>query len=908
VPRPATIAQETDRSCRNDDGVDYTTLHPGMSNVLQRPPTSANKPRHIVAAIVMGAIAALTLFVNQSTAADAYWYPLFGTNATVSPVDSPGLQFVWPKVGMAIGLFPVWLAGIAVVLLVFVLGRRLGSTTLGATAAALGLAVSTSFWARASTEQPAIYALLYSLAATGGLLLWRDTRRRLPLLVASLSYALAVAGHPAALGALPALIWVAGSGGIRSVMAMMSGAAAGVTGLWLIIGGEASPADWFVPEVIVEAGDRLGLVAGLLMADFGILGLTFLTLGILRLTARPHRFVLLAGGAAGMVAWALVWSAPAWRGSLLLAFAPLWLVAASGMELLGSLAKTRATRTGAAILIGGLPIMNMAAHFDVGARAEAASAFTDRYIEQLRTVLPAGALILAEGGLLDRRLATHAVRRPDRAFARIPQTPRELVRALQESRPVVGFASARENLRALGFRFETIDSAGVLMSVPEFIASVPDGWIVAVAAGPEFFQSVLPEARATFASLGGTQDLFGRSKGHYGLIGVKGARNVRAERSDRNAVELRVRAAEPLDSYVRSPVALRVRGFDQGAIVEYRGRVVASSGTGIALAVISPSGVLEAVYDDGLGRDRKVLVNPRTLRPGVLTGREPCVEAQPEVWTDVSNIASRASIGALTAPRQNLAIYVAGDHPLSPHQAVLRRPTGPALAVRAFDTSLTSDLTTLRRLLGSDGLAATAPQFLAQAFVYRIRVRAAPTGRQQLALRLAGFATLAFARVAGGSPGAPLNICSAMSAEVGSDVDLERSDLFVFGWDAVEGAETTRFRWTTEPHAEMLLPMARPEALTLAFDAWPLVAGTTLEVRVNETLLAPVRLESARREYRWDVPAESWRTGMNQVWLNVSKLARPSDLDGGRDDRLLGLAVAHIRLITGKPVRAVFQR
>jgi len=181
---------------------------------------------------------------------------------------------------------------------------------------------------------------------------------------------------------------------------------------------------------------------------------------------------------------------------------------------------------------------------------------------------------------------------------------------------------------------------------------------------------------------------------------------------------------------------------------------------------------------------------------------------------------------------------------------------------------------------------------------YRIQADAPRSGRQQFALRLGGFAALAFARVASGPLASPLTLCSAMETAVNLDIDLGRRDLFVFGWADPEQAAGAKFRWTRTPRAELLLPMARPERITIAIDARPMAGqGTTMELRVNDTVFAPVVMEATSREYRWDVPAERWRAGMNRVWLGVSARARPSDLYGSSDTRLLGLAVKQIRLI-----------
>lgn len=867
-----------------------------MLRVSPVPSPSFNTQRRVPAPLVMALIAVVILAVRRATAVDAIWYPLIGSDAGVSPVDPANLQLVWPMLGQGVAWVPVWLAGAAIAILAFHVLRNLGAGLLAASAATLAWSFSISLWVRVSTEQATIAAVLFFLSAIGGLLLWRESRRTLPLAVAAVTYALAVTGHPAALGALPAIVWVAGPRTWPGA-AMVLAAAVGATGFWWSAGGGVSPAGWFVPGGLGAAGDRLRAVLALLVADFGVLGVAFLLIGCVRCAARSDRLVLLAGAAAGAGAWALMWGAPAWQDSLLLAFAPLWLLVGIGMEWVGTLAETRAARIGAAALVALLPAMSLTAHFENGARARGANVFTARYLDHLEAVVPPGAVVVAEGGLLDHHLAERIDRHPNTALGRIPQTPAAVAQALGGSRTVVAFAGAREQLRALGFRFETVKAAGVLMSVEEFLATVPDGWIVAVAASPEFLRAVAPNGGPTFGVIGGTQDLFGKSRWHYGLVGVKGDARTLVERGETAEVDITVRGADPLTPYLRSPVSLRVRSLSHAAIVEYRGDQVARTETGLALAVISPSGTFGAAYDATVGPDGGILVNPVTLMPGLVTGREPCVETLPGQWTNVSDLAGRASLGGLVDRGQDLTLYVASSHPLTPRAAGVGRLATPAIDVTTIDTASEVGLSTLRDLLRGDGLDTSAPELAKQQYVYRIHAAAPQSGRRQIALQLGGFATLGFARVGNGAV-APVTLCSSMETAVDLDIDLGRRELFVYGWADPEISAGARFRWTRALRAELLLPIARPETMTVGIDARPMAGhGTTMELTVNDTTFAPVAMETASREYRWVVPAEIWRAGMNRVWLGVSARARPSDLNAGGDTRLLGLGVRQIRLI-----------
>jgi hypothetical protein len=892
-----------------------------MRRVPTLPPTSiATQPRTSVV-LALGLIAVVTLTLGYVETSSALWFPLFGDATSLSSIDRTDFQLVWPMFGQGVAWIPSWFASGAVGVLTFVLLAHLECGRFPAVCTALALSFSTSFWGWAALEAPVLPAMMFMVGAMGGLLLWRETDRRGPLVVAAVSYGLAIVGHPAALGLVPAVMWAIGFRVVPAAI-MTTGAVAGAAGLWWIVSGQTFLGDWFVTDVIASTGSRLRATVALFMGDFGIMGVALLVAGGVRLIGRIDRLVFLVSAAAGVGAWAMVSAAPDWQASLLLAFAPLWLLVGVGMEWAGSQSVTRPARLGIIVLVTLYPTMSFLAHLETGARAKGGSALADRLLDRLE--LPAGAAIVAEGGLLEHRLAARAGFEPGAGVHRLPQDPTAIVRALQESTPVVGFAGARQNLRALGFQFEDLDS-GVFMTVEELIATVPDGWIVAVAAGARFVTTVRPNLGATFSAVGGTQDLYGRVAWHYGLIGVKGGGPARLEGSQRNGLQIDVLAAEPLTPFVRSPDAIRISGAFGDVAVRYKGRTVAQSEDGLALAVISPSGEFQAAYQAEFDQDRGVWVRPPTLNPGVVTGREPCVTVSPRQWTDVSGVVGHGSLGGLLEPAHSLTLYVAADHPLVPKpvrlgdraplnigvlsfdsisedgRAALGDQPGTERLAAGFDENGRPDKFRLAQQLRAERLDAFAPELLAHSHVYRVQPGTSLRDRRQLALRLGGFATRAFAWLEGGAS-IPMTLCSAMQAAVTPVVDLDRADLFVYGWDGVERAGDAMFRWTRTPRAELLLPLARPGPITIAINAAAMAgAGTSMALRVNETEFAPVVMQGPEGEYRWDVPAETWRAGMNRVWLGVSALARPSDRSGTGDTRQLGLSIRQIRLIPTVP-------
>jgi hypothetical protein len=472
----------------------------------------------------------------------------------------------------------------------------------------------------------------------------------------------------------------------------------------------------------------------------------------------------------------------------------------------------------------------------------------------------------------------------------------------------VGFAGARANLEALGVRFEALPSSGLSLTVAELLDAVPDGWIVAVATGPRFPTSVLPRGGPTFGGVGGTLDLFGKTQWHYGIIGVKGRGQLAIERGGTGGVDAMTGAAEPLTPYMRAPVALRVRSHDDGAAVEYRQRVVASTATGIALAVVSPSGELVGAYDAEFGPDMRILVDPPGLSAARVTGREPCVDVVSGTWTDVSAVARFAFIGGLVEAGQALTLYAGSDGATEPRPVPLRRQTNPRLRWQAFDTDLPADLEALRARLDEDGLRGPGRELRRHRHMQRLDV-APPRGRRQLAVGLGGFASTAFARLTTRDAGGRLRLCASVRPRPGwpvsahaalglvAELDLERRDLFLAGWYEPERAGSGTFRWTGSPQAEVLLPLERPQPAIVVMEAEPAAgAGTTIELRVNDLALPPIVTGRDLGEYRWEVPADAWRAGMNRLWIGSPRLVRPAE-SGGSDTRLLGLAVRRVRLV-----------
>ncbi len=876
-------------------------------------------------AACLAAVILVFLVFTKLSAPSALWSPRLVDHPGYSPADPAVVQEAWPELGTATGLggkLTAWsrtvlggtgrrvgvdpagfssVAGTAAVLLVVVAVRQLGGGLLAAIASALGLGFGGLFWSRTTGAQPATYAALFALGTLSALLWWQSSRRWSAALVAVGCLAVTVAVQPVAIAGLPVIllfVWrgqgQAARGQIAVAGMFVVAAAASALSAWESLGGEVSLSPWLLPGGVSDLVDRLSATGGIAVSDFGVLGLAFLAAGCVALWLGRTRIVLVlfAGWSAAVVLGGLIWAAPDWRTSVLPALSPAWVVVGLGMHWMLAPVEGRRPSRAALALVALLPVMSFAGHHWVGTRAASARQLVEASLEHLDRQLPSPPVVIAEGGTVDRVVSSRGSDGED-GWRRVAQDPERVEQLVEAGVPVVGFAGARVNLEELGFRFVPVGEAGVPMTLDEVIDTVPPGWIVAIAGGPGLVRALGPEAGPAFAAIGGAETLFGARTARYAIIGVKGGRGGSAlEQRDSVRAELSVATGETLRQAFRAPAAIRVTSTEAGGSVEYGGREVAATSTGAAVAIVSATGELAGAYGIEYEEGLRVPVAPTSLRPARVVGREPCVSVGADGWTDVTRLGRYGSFGALLDRGQVVELYVGAAHALNLRQAALGHRRVPTLAVARAEAVVDAGL----------------PAALAELpFVYHVRVVAAGARRSQLALRFGGFAEVAVARVSAAG-GRAVVACSAMRggsglfARAGSrrqaeDLDLANGWLFPYGWGRLEGVGRRGVRWTRAREAEMLLPLAQTGRFVLEIEAQPVgSAETMLFVEVNDTALEAVSLDPGPGVYRWEVPEDVWRAGMNRVRVRTPTLHRPSEVVGNHDDRLLGLGVSRVRL------------
>jgi hypothetical protein len=611
-----------------------------------------------------------------------------------------------------------------------------------------------------------------------------------------------------------------------------------------------------------------------------------------------------------MVGWSVAFAPPDFRTSLIPGIVPMWVIVGAGMAQSLRWSEGRRSRAAVTLLILALPLLNLLAYSHTAARSRASRAYIQRYLDRLEAVLPRPSVLLAEGGLVDRSIESRSRRGEPRAWRRVPQEVPAIRRLQQGGASIIGFVGARNNLEELGVHFSPVASAGVTMRLGELLETIPDGWIVAAAAGDRFLSDPA-EREAAFEAIGGTVRLRSAERLRYGLIAMKTRRDHVLERASSGDVDFGIAAGDPLGERARAPVAMRVSSSELGAAVWIGGERVAVSRTGVAIAIVAPTGELAGVFSAEPGED--LLIHPPGLSAGFVTDVEPCVAVAPGRWVDVSGPVARTSVGGVIDSAQTLVLYLTSRDPLEPRLDPIRRRISSGLSVEHYQRS-DRGANALRAAFARDGLE-PAPELADAAYVSRVEIRPGSHGTSQFALRVGGFIESAHAWLMTDDEPGEVLLCSAMRDDarlfagaappIEADIDLDADDLFVYGWDRVEQTGARRFRWTLATSAGLLVPLSQPSDLQVEISATSAAGAGRMLLDVNDEAQAAIAIRPGEAVYRWLVPVDRWHSRLNRVRLIVSDLVRATDLGAADDDRVLGVSVTRIRLVRSQaPIQA----
>jgi hypothetical protein len=279
-------------------------------------------------------------------------------------------------------------------------------------------------------------------------------------------------------------------------------------------------------------------------------------------------------------------------------------------------------------------------------------------------------------------------------------------------------------------------------------------------------------------------------------------------------------------------------------------------------------------------------------------------------WTDITNAAR--PLGRLSVRIDNyrpfearLVTYEAAESAWTPAVVGAKGTGVPSLV---YDTFARNDTTAQPRLaarLREDG-ATMSEQLRLAPFVIRTESRVNDRGQfVTYGLDLGPVrAVMASALIDQNTP-RRATVCSHPFADInvwpqpgGESVELlPDSSLISFeqGWYAVERRDDgLKSRWSGA-RATLVVPIGDPAPLRFVVNAAPLdgerPAGPTLTLVVNGHRLATHPLPPSRVGQEWHLGPDVLRDGLNEFDLEVTGAARPADVGGGDDRRLLGVSV-----------------
>jgi hypothetical protein len=279
-------------------------------------------------------------------------------------------------------------------------------------------------------------------------------------------------------------------------------------------------------------------------------------------------------------------------------------------------------------------------------------------------------------------------------------------------------------------------------------------------------------------------------------------------------------------------------------------------------------------------------------------------------WTDIINAAR--PLGRLTVRIDNyrpfearLVTYDAAESAWTPAVAGAKGFGVPSLVYDVFARDDTTAQARMAARLREDG-ATMSEQLRVAPFVVRTETRVNDRGQfATYGLDLGPVrAVIASALVDQDTP-RRATVCSHPFADInvwpqpgGEGVELPPdSSLISFeqGWYPVERRDDgLKSRWSGA-QARLVVPIASPVPARFVINAAPLggerPAGSTLTLVVNGHRLATHPLPPLRSGQEWHLGPDVMRGGLNEFDLEITGAARPADLGGSDDRRVLGVSV-----------------
>jgi len=790
--------------------------------------------------------------------------------------------------------------------LVFLTLRRLAVPRGIAGCTALALGLGRFFWQHSTFAEAYTQASALTAAAFLALLLWDKDGRDRWLYAAVAVVSLAFGTHLIVVGMIPAFAWFVltryrwcvplrvlaviavivtlgiaqyGYVWIRTAQhARYLEARANSFGeLFDTIRGRQFQGQTFKEPPLVIARTRVPEVAGAARTELGSLAVIAGVAGILALwSARRRAAVLLAGSFLGCAALLAMLGRVATEGILLPAMMPCWMLAGAGFAFawahVGAIAN-RTARTvalgAAAIAIAAVPAQQAWQNYEYD-NSRGDTYYTD-YFAALAVSLRGPAAFVREDYWIGHMLEYQwfAARMPG-VVPQFERDPDAIAQRLRAGVSVYAFRQAFDALDGL-IRVRPIALTG--RPINDRLLRLRHGKIVVMAG----FAPVWPEMSSL--SLAAGDRVTGRAVA-ISVTGVGPA--VLSGRGFEGVVE--VRAGERLGKTGHlAPVSIRVEVRGTRASIAVDGLPVVHTDTGLVVAeigadleahyVLRPETAFKAPIDMGALPLYRVL----EVMPA-----DSCTALASGAWAGLANIGREGRLVAHLNGRDAFTaawtVYVAGDRPLPARVWAWTGPGDPATSADVFEPS--RDPARLRMALAADGVDAAA-ELLAAHDVTRLTVTSSADYEPAVfRINLGALASYAWARVVLDQPTARrASLCAGTALPLEPDPGTGEASLYLGpggdwffgeGWHNATPAPIGYSRRTDGSGATLLLPIARPSAITLRLSVEALDGASVVAPFLNGRRLSEQPLAGGWNELAWPVDAAGWRAGVNMLSLEVS--------------------------------------
>jgi len=872
----------------------------------------------------------------------------------VTEVDSPMFQFIGRVLGVAhnpgyplyvlithpfsylpvgslayrLNLFSALLGSLTVAL-VFMAARKLQCRRVVASAVALGLGFGHVFWSQSVIAE--VYTL-HAAILSGivlALLTWAETRIAAWYYVAIGLFAAGLGNHTTIVGFAPgiALFVVltdrAFAIRLRTVVATVAIVAAGLLQYGFILLRSHQP-HAYVESPAATLGDLLKVMLGrqfqtrlftygwstvlferlpwvvrsVLVHELTVVGFVAACAGIVWLVRRRlAEAALLVIGGASVVLFAANYAVIDTPVFLIPAILVLWLSAGVSIEQIARVMR-RMPRSALGLLFaaGLVPAWNLVANYPLNDRSEDIAAAVQ--LDRLFAALPARTAIVQEDFVVDRMVMFKLLGDQSAHGRHIELAPKDAdsIRGrLDDGVRVFGFRKSAALLRyeGLDFSFDPLVLSDDTLA--GFLSRLPTRTIVAIAVPARLAGRFAASRGATFAAIGGPDQLTVHRDPSVVIVGVTGARKGAIVQVVPYDVTVSLPSGTTIgETSVASPGAIEAWSGIRVAAIRQGSRDLVRSENGVTVTTWDPDGHIDQamVLEESNGFRVPLEIGPLSVYPlrGTWSGQEVTSTA----WADVAGSLGSGSVLLHVPAGRQIVLYAGDDRPLEP-RVFDRPPVAVDVEVKRFEADTRAGLTAQ---LVSDHLSGS--DLARDENVYRVAVRAPASEPASVILALGGIPQhgvgRADAAVAHGASAFRIDTVGLLRKPdratelllMGRD---EQAQLIGDGWSPVDFDEAGPFRWMTSTESRLVLPVTREASRRIRVQVFrnSRSPASTLRLRLNTTDLAWQPLHPGWNAYEWDVPPGALVHGANEAALIVDRLSPARNGTGARDVALTDL-------------------